>query len=225
MKCQKCHTENIQEAMKCSNCSLRFDKQKKIKPAQVKQNPFVLWLKEFIKHIIFPRGLKLWIIIGCFILFVLPALFGTIIAYFSKNYLIAQHSENSKTAQKLSQSEQEQLHTELHLIKINQDRLKGIQKEINDYFLMNDHYPKTLEILNNKSVLADKTISMNALGYLIVQIEPSKPIIMIAVPFKQANKQLAWDCYILGFDSNLADTECVEISSINDIPVSTTPTI
>ncbi|WP_265937142.1 hypothetical protein [Acinetobacter sp. WCHAc060033] len=33
------------------------------------------------------------------------------------------------------------------------------------------------------------------------------------------HKQLVWDCYLSGFDSSLADTACVEISQIQDIPI------
>ncbi|AXQ23026.1 hypothetical protein BEN71_13480 [Acinetobacter wuhouensis] len=211
MICQKCHTPNIEEAIRCASCGIAL---KIITVRSVKPEPsfFIRWLKAFIGNILRPKGLKLWIIIGCTLMFLVPALIGTFFTFIAKPYLLEQHTASSSSKNTAS------VPHDLNLIEQSRHDLTAIKSEIAGYYAIHHRYPRSLSELKNKPWQNDQ-ISMNGKGYLITDIQGSQPMTMIFVPFLNQHKQLVWDCYLSGFDSSLADTGCIEMSQIQDIPI------
>lgn len=225
MQCQRCNTQNIKEAIRCSNCGVKLKIQPTLSSHKVESNQsiFVVWFKEFIKHIVRPRGIKLWIIIVCSVLFVLPAFVSTLVIFVVKPYLIERQKENISKEYDGSQHDTQRLEIDLNAIQKNQTKANDVKKAIQTFYSQNKHYPAKLIDLKGFDLESYDNFSMNHLGYLIVKIEASTPIKMIIVPFLNSDKNLTWDCYITGFDSALAETRCIEISSIDEIPENPQP--
>ena len=211
MKCQNCKTDNIQEAIRCSNCGIKL-KAETSSSAKPQQGFFIRWLKAFMMNIIRPRGLKLWIIVGCTLVFLVPALVGTFFAFIAKPYLLEQHVSSVPPEKKAI------VQQDLHLIEQSRHQLTAIKTEISSYYAIHHQYPRSLTALKSKP-WKNEQISMNSKGYLLADIKASQAVTLVFVPFINQQKQLAWDCYLQGFDSSLADTACVEISQIQDIPI------
>ena len=211
MICQKCNTPNIEEAIRCTRCGVILESGLTNNPEK-EQSFFIRWLKAFMMNIIRPRGLKLWIIVGCTLVFLVPALVGTFFAFIAKPYLLEQHVSSVPPEKKAI------IQQDLHLIEQSRHQLTAIKTEISSYYAIHHQYPRSLTALKSKP-WKNEQISMNSKGYLLADIKASQAVTLVFVPFINQQKQLAWDCYLQGFDSSLADTACVEISQIQDIPI------
>ncbi len=210
MRCQKCNTPNIEEAIRCTSCGVILNS------ATISSSPkepsfFMRWLKAFAINIIRPRGLKLWIVIGCTLIFLVPALMGTFFAYIAKPYLLEQNVSSFSPEKKAI------VQQDLDLIEQSRHHLTAIKSEIAGYYAIHHQYPSSLTVLKNEPWQNDQ-ISMNEKGYLLVKINGSQSMTMVFVPFFNQQEQLAWDCYLQGFDSSQVNTGCIEISQIEDIP-------
>lgn len=213
MRCQKCNTLNIEEAIRCTSCGviLKSGITHPLEPEK-EQSFFIQWLKAFVTNIVRPRGLKLWIIVGCTLIFLVPALIGTFFTFIAKPYLLGQHVSSVSPEKKAI------VQQDLDLIEQSRHQLTAIKTEISSYYAIHHQYPKSFMVFKGKP-WENVQISMNAKGYLLADIKASHAMTLVFVPFINQQKQLAWDCYLQGFDSSLADTGCIEISQIDDIPV------